>query len=530
MMMCPDNSLAVNPSAPLMAANLDRRSPSRSTAQRAAVLLIVSGMLAMPLAAYAPSGLFAQQAVLVPSANAGTSLVAADIDGDGLDDLVVGSFGSIDWFPSLGGTSGMGPPQPILTQPPFPQPKLAADFDGDGDIDLLYRLGLDLYWTQNLGAGVQWSSGELVASPQTGMLTLQAVDINNDGKLDLLMAEAFLGETSWSLNTGGSPLFDPPQLIVSTPGAMTYSHGADIDGDGDIDLLARGAVTSGLAWHANLDGAGSFGPENTIDPNFAPENATTADIDGDGDLDVVTSGITGVKTYGNVDGQGSFVLTQVIAGTAGTEVARVADLDNDGDIDVFTQTNSPQGTVLAWFENSDGLGTFGLSSPIGSSASIIGAQNITDLDGDGDLDVVWSGAATSLYWARNELGVPLPDWPTLEGALAGSGPAPLLQGDGDLTPGSVITLSLSGALPGSMTALVVGLSSASVPFKGGLLVPSPDLILAGLPVDGNGDHVLVSVWPSGIPAGQCLWFQHWNSDPGGPANFAASNATLAATL
>jgi hypothetical protein len=68
------------------------------------------------------------------------------------------------------------------------------------------------------------------------------------------------------------------------------------------------------------------------------------------------------------------------------------------------------------------------------------------------------------------------------------------------------------------------------PFKGGVLVPSSDVILAAMPIDGNGDLVVAGTWPTGIPAGVPLWMQYWVRDPSDPEGFAASNGITGTTL
>ncbi|HTE06090.1 MAG TPA: hypothetical protein VK824_07840, partial [Planctomycetota bacterium] len=71
------------------------------------------------------------------------------------------------------------------------------------------------------------------------------------------------------------------------------------------------------------------------------------------------------------------------------------------------------------------------------------------------------------------------------------------------------TLTLDGAAPSLPVALVVGLSAANVPFKGGVLVPAPDVILTGLGSDAAGKLTVTTFWPSGIPSGTQLYLQGW---------------------
>lgn len=124
---------------------------------------------------------------------------------------------------------------------------------------------------------------------------------------------------------------------------------------------------------------------------------------------------------------------------------------------------------------------------------------------------------TRLYEAR------LDQWVDLGGGLAGGGPAPVASGLGVLEAGAPVSVGLTGAPAGGSAWLVVGLSLLGAPFQGGTLCPNPDVVVAGLPVDGAGSLTVADVWPAGIPAGTDLWWQFWTADPGGPAGFFASN-------
>jgi hypothetical protein len=107
--------------------------------------------------------------------------------------------------------------------------------------------------------------------------------------------------------------------------------------------------------------------------------------------------------------------------------------------------------------------------------------------------------------------------------LAGTHGVPLLEGFGTAKPTELVTLTLSNALENSSSALVVGLFAINVPFKGGTMVPKPNLIFFGLPTDATGGSVFASPFPPGAPARFTLVFQHWVTDAVAPAGFSASN-------
>ncbi|HEX5010416.1 MAG TPA: hypothetical protein VFY71_08435 [Planctomycetota bacterium] len=117
---------------------------------------------------------------------------------------------------------------------------------------------------------------------------------------------------------------------------------------------------------------------------------------------------------------------------------------------------------------------------------------------------------------------PAPPWTDAGFALAGTPGAAWLMAFGPLTPGSVVELSLSGAQPGAPAVLLLGTAVIDAPFKGGTLVPQPQLLLGGFAVEPDGGLQLQGHWPT-TPAGLQIVGQWWIADAGGPAGFAASN-------
>jgi hypothetical protein len=118
-------------------------------------------------------------------------------------------------------------------------------------------------------------------------------------------------------------------------------------------------------------------------------------------------------------------------------------------------------------------------------------------------------------------------WVDLGDALAGAGGEPMLAGSGTLAAGSPVELQLTGAAPLAPAVLVVGFSVLDAPFKGGVLVPSPDALVAGLVTGPTGALLLAGTWPAGVPSGTALVFQEWIQDVVGPQGWSASNALQA---
>jgi hypothetical protein len=121
-----------------------------------------------------------------------------------------------------------------------------------------------------------------------------------------------------------------------------------------------------------------------------------------------------------------------------------------------------------------------------------------------------------------------PYWAPGGGSLPGLGGEPELTGFGVLQPGQPMGVRLTRAAPGALATLVIGFVVAEMPFKGGVLVPKPEAVVAGLVTDAFGTVELTSTWPDGIPVP--LLMQAWITDPVAVQGFAASNALEARIL
>ncbi|RKY20668.1 MAG: hypothetical protein DRQ55_06940 [Planctomycetota bacterium] len=97
---------------------------------------------------------------------------------------------------------------------------------------------------------------------------------------------------------------------------------------------------------------------------------------------------------------------------------------------------------------------------------------------------------------------------------------PRLTGSGPAIPGESVAVSLAGGPPGGSAFLVMGFSLLNAPLKGGVLVPNPDIILEGLPLNARGNLSFVFPWPLGATPGSTLYVQYWMQTAQG---FAASN-------
>jgi hypothetical protein len=169
-------------------------------------------------------------------------------------------------------------------------------------------------------------------------------------------------------------------------GALSV-HGADLDGDGDTDILSVHSGGNRVLWYEN-DGARPPGwTERVVSPALDPWGVFAADVDRDGDLDVFTSSIGDDRlVWHENDGARppGWTPHALPHTTDGPISVTAADLDADGDVDVVCGAND---TTIAWYENDGEASPAFVEHLMGNCVSPL-AIDAARVDGDADVDVL----------------------------------------------------------------------------------------------------------------------------------------------
>lgn len=234
-----------------------------------------------------------------------------DLDGDGDLDLVVGAkldadevdAGRLHIFENVGTPSEprYEEREKLLLADSYHYAPVFADLDGDGADELLLGTWNEdvRHFRRSADGGWEAVSDEpLVELPRGSHSVPAAGDLDGDGDLDLIVGEAS-GELNFFRNVG-TPTAPAFELVIEKlddidVGRRSFPVLYDLDGDGDLDLLV-GREDGGVAVYTNVGTATEplFEEDGEIDATL-PKYAAPAlgDVDGDGDLDLVVGGLSG---------------------------------------------------------------------------------------------------------------------------------------------------------------------------------------------------------------------------------------------
>ena len=303
-----------------------------------------------------------------------------DLDGDGDVDVitcsaVTGSFpehnGSVYWWERQGSGSWL---QHLVTNDFYGAKHVSvADVDRDGDLDVLAAA----YY------------GDEDVSPYG--------DQN--------------GRYAWFENVRGDGSAWTQHLVGELYYGAQWIDAGDLDGDGDIDIVGASELTyvawnqdGDITWFENLDGAGLQWTHHNLETDDPSSEAHVADVDGDGDLDIVGAESCRICWFENRYGDGSFWIQRFISTQLqNNSYLDVADLDDDGDLDVVG--GAFDYPYVVWWENTAGSGSVWFPRYV-VSASLVEELQMRDIDGDGDLDVALVGGSGAgfAYWVENVSG------------------------------------------------------------------------------------------------------------------------------
>lgn len=327
---------------------------------------------------------------ITPISPAIRDAMAADVDGDGDLDAVVFSSadGNLRWFEN-DGSGGFPADHLIMEFEPDARFVLTVDVDNNGTIDVI--VSRSEYGGEPSQVLLNNGDGSFINAsasyPELQNLTrLTAIDMDNDGLLDIVDIQA------WHRNHGSGDYSAPFYFPMPEYARITLI--ADITGDSLPEVFFR-TTWNDLRYLVNEEGGVVF--QETTFP-FELEDAVhaVADMDGDGDMDIITqkriTGASKILVWLENDGQGNLINLHHLTGVVHYPFEiYAANLDDTPEWEVWNQHVEP---VLFRADSLLNL------NPPKVFEHAIGTGNrlqIGDFNGDGILDMFFKQSLTIAF-------------------------------------------------------------------------------------------------------------------------------------
>jgi len=326
----------------------------------------------------------------------------ADINNDGLNDIITGTSdqsGEISCWINDGEQSFTK--TVIESGYPGARHLITVDLDKDSNIDIVSvsYYSNQIVWLKNDGIGNFQKI--IIVDNFSSPHTVDVKDINADGFLDIMCCGAGTDgsakEVAWWKNDGKQTF--EKHLLTGQYTKSCFIEGADINSDGNLDVLVSDEDSGQIVWFMN-NGNANF-TEQVIDLNYTRAHTVFArDVDLDGDIDILgtATSVSNLSWWEN-DGAQNFTRHN-IGRLLGAIWVDMIDIDNDGDMDLYCAAMGDQ-SISIWENN----GTQRFTKHLLSGSCQGGFGVIAgDIDSDGDNDFAAVGYTSNrLVWLENNL-------------------------------------------------------------------------------------------------------------------------------
>lgn len=337
-----------------------------------------------------------------------SDIKCADIDNDGLKDIIVASSyeDKVYWFKNLGNYS-FSTLQIIAQNIDKPTSLAIGDIDNDGDNDIIVGVYNDenISLFRNNGNG-NFNSQQIIYTTSYGPNKVELYDLDNNGFLDIVSGQED-GSIRWSQNTNGF-FFSISQYITGSADDGTGFDFLDINNDTYLDIVFSSNYDNKIRYSLNVNGSSFSTSMTAIDNSIQyPYQVHVYDMDNDGFKDIIVSAFANstsfIGWYKNNDNGNFSILKTVTTNISNPLDFIVADLNNNNKPEIITCSYDSSSVAskrkLSLFEYNSISQSY-VEKIINFNFTLLTATKVVDIDNDGYKDII-SGFHNSIVYSKN---------------------------------------------------------------------------------------------------------------------------------
>ncbi len=284
------------------------------------------------------------------------------------------------------------------------------DINLDGFIDIVQLNSYSEFVLIENNNGNGFNTPEFLFTPflTSEFLGFALIDIDGNGTKDICVGSDGGVGVKWYSQTSSGVFDDSPQSLFGLQYSVTHIIPADIDNDGDLDIVFSSHAFNDMGYIKNIDGLGNYEDPVIVWTSFifAPDGIlSVVDLDNDNDLDIAFSGkdLLEYSTFKNADGQGNFILDQSFAmsppSSFGGENEHFGDIDGDGYQDIVIS-----GDFLTWLRFNPDFNIYE-QARFFETETYATKMDLIDINNDGVQDIIYTQSGSNnntLYWHLND--------------------------------------------------------------------------------------------------------------------------------